>query len=45
MGTPTEEAQYQSLALLAATIRWASAETGRDELAVLEELAKNYYPG
>ena len=30
--------------MLAATIRWASVETGRDELEVLEELAKNYDP-
>ncbi len=35
-------AMYQSLALLAATIRWAAHETGRDEQEILDELGKNY---
>ena len=39
---PTAMAQYQSLALLAATIRWAAHETGRGEEELLDELAKNY---
>jgi len=40
--TPSGVTQYQSLALLAATIRWAATETGRDESTVLEELTNNY---
>jgi hypothetical protein len=39
---PTALAMYQSLAMLAATIRWAAHETGRDEQEVLNELGKNY---
>jgi hypothetical protein len=42
--SPTGSAQYSSLSLLAATIRWASSETGRDELEILEELAKSLDP-
>jgi hypothetical protein len=39
---PTRATQYQSLAMLAATIRLLSHETGRDESTILDELAKNY---
>jgi len=42
---PTSMAMYQSLALLAATIRWAARETGRDEQDILDELSKNYSDG
>jgi hypothetical protein len=41
MQEPSGIVQYQSLALLAATIRWASHETGRNEFEILDELAKN----
>jgi hypothetical protein len=34
--------QYQSLALLAATIRWLSTESGRSETEILEVLAANF---
>jgi hypothetical protein len=33
---------YQSLAILAATIRWAAHETSRTEEEILDELGKNY---
>lgn len=33
---------YQVVALAAATIRWASHETGRSEEEIVDELAKNY---
>jgi len=39
---PTPTAIYQSVALLAATIRWAAHETGRDEQEILDELGRNY---
>jgi hypothetical protein len=39
---PTGLAQYQSLAMLAALIRWFSRESGRTEAELLEELAANY---
>jgi hypothetical protein len=39
---PSAIRQYQLLALLAATIRWMSHETGREESIILEELAHNY---
>lgn len=42
MQEPTQIAMYQSLALLTATIRWASHETGRDEQELLDELGRNY---
>jgi hypothetical protein len=33
---------YQLVAIAAGTIRFASFETGRSELEILDELAKNY---
>lgn len=33
---------YQAIALCAATIRWASRETGRPEETILQELVRNY---
>jgi hypothetical protein len=33
---------YQVVAIAAATIRWASHETGRSEYEILDELEKNY---
>jgi hypothetical protein len=35
-------ALYQAVALCAATIKWASHETGRSEETILQELASNY---
>jgi hypothetical protein len=40
--TPTPMSQYAAVALIAATIRWASHETGRSETEILNELAANY---
>ncbi len=42
MQTPTAITQYQSVALLAATVRWLSHETGREEESILDDLANNY---
>lgn len=42
MQAPTGMTQYQSLAMLAATIRWVAHETSLTEEAVLDELGKNY---
>jgi hypothetical protein len=39
---PNGFAQYQSIAMLAATVRWFSAESGRSEAEILEGLASNY---
>jgi hypothetical protein len=39
---PTPISQYTAVALVAATIRWASHETGRSENEILSELAANY---
>jgi hypothetical protein len=39
---PTARVMYQSLAMIAATIRWAAHETGRDEQEVLDELGKKF---
>lgn len=39
---PNGVAQYQSIAMLAATVRWFSAETRRSEAEILEGLASNY---
>jgi len=36
---------YQLVAIAAGTIRFASFETGRSELEILDELAKNYVAG
>ena len=40
--SPTPLFQYTAVALVAATIRWASHETGRSEDEILNELASNY---
>jgi len=40
--SPTPMSQYTAIALIAATIRWASHETGRSEDEILSELAANY---
>ena len=42
MANPTGLSQYISVALIAATIRWASHETGQPEETILSELASNY---
>jgi len=39
---PNGLAQYQSLAMLAALIRWFSRESGRTEAELLDELAASY---
>jgi hypothetical protein len=39
---PDGMAQYQSLAMLAGMVRWASRETGRSEAEILEAMAANY---
>ena len=40
--SPTPMSQYTAIALVAATVRWASHETGRSEDEILNELATNY---
>jgi len=42
MQEPTAMTQYQSLAMLAAIIRWAAHETARTEEELVDELSKNY---
>jgi hypothetical protein len=42
MQSPNDMVQYQSLAMLAATVRWFGRETGRSEDEILEGLAANY---
>ena len=37
--SPNGMTQYQSLAMIAGLVRWASRETGRSEAEVLEEIA------
>ena len=39
---PDGMTQYQSLALLAAIVRWFSRESGRSEEEILEGMAANY---
>jgi hypothetical protein len=36
---------YQVVAIAAATIRWASHDTGRPDSQIVDELAKNFEPG